>query len=153
MPRSRYRVDPDNPHAPHFLTCTIVGWLPVFARPQAVEFVLDSWRFLQRNEGFELFGYVILENHLHLVAAAPDLSKKIGRFKSFTARQIIDFLSARGESGVLQQLELFKRAHKIDQQHQLWEEGSHPQRIQSDEMMVQTLEYMHNNPQERGYVD
>jgi hypothetical protein len=33
MPRSRYRVDPDNSEAPHFLTCTIVAWLPVFARP------------------------------------------------------------------------------------------------------------------------
>src|SRR5437867_2362984 len=132
MPRSRYRFDPDNPDAPHFLTCTIVGWLPVFARPQAVEFVLDSWRFLQRREGFELFGYVIVENYLHLVAAATDLSKKMARFKSFTARQIVDFLSARGETTLLQQLEFFKRAHKIDQQYQLWEEGSHPQRINSD---------------------
>ena len=153
MPRSRYRVDPDNPESPHFLTCTIVAWLPVFARPEAVDIVLNSWRFLQRNDGFTLFGYVIMENHLHLIAAADDLSKKIGRFKSFTARQIIDFLTERGEWLLLRQLELFKRWHKIDQQHQLWEEGSHPQRIGSDEMMSQKLEYMHNNPVERGYVD
>src|SRR5205085_8080449 len=59
MPRSRYRVDPDNSESPHFLTCTIVAWLPVFARPEAVDIVLNSWRFLQRNDGFTLFGYVI----------------------------------------------------------------------------------------------
>ena len=82
MGRSRFRFG-ELPFT-HFLTCTVVGWLPVFARPQAVEFVLDSWRFLQRREGFELFGYVILENHLHQVAAATDLSKKIARFKSFS---------------------------------------------------------------------
>ena len=153
MPRSRYRFDPDHPFAPHFLTCTAVAWLPVFARPEAVGIVLDSWRYLQQNDGFELFGYVILENHLHMIAAGADLSKTIGRFKSYTARRIIDFLAERGETLLLQQLNLFKRWHKVDQEHQLWEEGSHPQRIGSDGMMSQKLEYMHNNPVERGYVD
>src|SRR5438128_226623 len=88
MRRSRYRFDPDDPLAPHFLTCTAVAWLPVFSRPEAVGIVVDSWRYLQANEGFELFGYVILENHLHLIAAGVDLSKMIGRFKSYTARRI-----------------------------------------------------------------
>ena len=153
MPRSRYRIDPDNPEAPHFLTCTIVAWLPIFARPEAVEIVLNSWRYLQENEDFALFGYVIMENHLHMIAAGDDLSKQIGRFKSYTARRIIDLLKARGETLLLRQLELFKRWHKVDQQHQLWEEGSHPQRIGSDKMMGQKLDYMHNNPVKRGYVD
>jgi REP-associated tyrosine transposase len=33
------------------------------------------------------------------------------------------------------------------------EEGSHPQEIKDNEMMLQKLEYMHGNPLERGYVD
>ena len=33
-----------------------------------------------------------MENHLHLILSSPDLSSEIGKFKSFTARQIIDFL-------------------------------------------------------------
>ena len=32
---------------PYFLTCGVVGWLPVFTRPQCVEIVLNSGRFLQ----------------------------------------------------------------------------------------------------------
>ena len=36
---------------------------------------------------------------------------------------------------------------------ELWQEGSHPQQIQSDEIMVQKLEYIHANPIRRGYVD
>jgi hypothetical protein len=43
--------------------------------------------------------------------------------------------------------------HKIDQRYQLWQEGSHPEQIQGDEMMLQKLEYTHNNPIRRGYVD
>ena len=47
----------------------------------------------------------------------------------------------------------YKLRHKIDQDHQLWQEGSHPQAIADDEMMLQKLEYMHNNPVRRGFVD
>ena len=70
MPRSRYRIL--EVRHPHFMTATINNWLPLFTRPQTVEILLDSWRFLQREGNLTLFGYVILENHLHLVAASPD---------------------------------------------------------------------------------
>jgi len=65
MTRSRYRIV--DARYPHFLTATINHWLPVSTRPEAVEIVLDSWRFLWREAGFILYGYVILENHRHLV--------------------------------------------------------------------------------------
>ena len=76
MPRSRYHFGES--HYLYFLTCTIVAWLPVFTRPETVQIVLDSWRFLQEQERLTLFGYVILENHLHLIASADDLTKEIG---------------------------------------------------------------------------
>jgi putative transposase len=63
MSRDRYRFG-ESPY-PHFLTCTVVGWLPVFTRNEAVQIVLDSWRFLQERSRLMIFGYVILENHLH----------------------------------------------------------------------------------------
>src|SRR5881409_3360634 len=66
MGRSRYKFG-DDPY-PSFLTCTVVAWLPVFTRSETVQIVLDSWRFLQDRQRLVLLGYVILENHLHLVA-------------------------------------------------------------------------------------
>ena len=151
MPRSRYRIF-EVSH-PHFLTSTVVAWLPVFAHPPFVEIVLDSWRFLQRERGVRIFGYVILENHLHWIASGEALAEQVPRFKSFTARSIIDELSRRGFDTLLQELHYFKLRHKIDQKYQLWREGDHPKQIQSDEMMLQKLEYIHNNPVRRGYVD
>ncbi len=50
------------------MTCTILGWAPVFTRPETFELIYDSWRFLQTERQFQLFAYVILENHLHLIA-------------------------------------------------------------------------------------
>ncbi len=90
MPRSSYRVL-TNP-CPHFLTATINHWLPLFTNPKLVDIVLDSWRYLQSNDNFQLYGYVILENHLHLIAASENLSRDIQRFKSYTAKQLIAYL-------------------------------------------------------------
>jgi REP element-mobilizing transposase RayT len=151
MPRSRYKIL--EPAEPHFLTCTIVGWLPVFTRPEAAEIVLDSWRFLQQRGRLVIYGYVIMENHLHLVARAEDLAKEIGDFKSFTARRIIDSLKAWKNRPFLAQLRRHKARRKADREYQLWQEESHPQLIRNEEMMRQKLEYMHNNPVRRGYVD
>ena len=151
MTRSRYRIY-DNA-CPYFMTSTIVGWLPVFTRPKIVEIIFDSWSYLRQNRGFEVYGYVILENHLHLIASSPNLAEDIGDFKSYTARRIIDMLESVGATTLLKQLASHKSAHKADRDYQVWQEGSHPEEIQSTEMMWQKLEYIHNNPVARGYVD
>ena len=55
MTRSRYRIF--ETEYPYFLTNTIVGWLPVFTRPEAVDIPYDSWRHRQRQRGLMIFGY------------------------------------------------------------------------------------------------
>lgn len=151
MSRSRYRIF--EAEYPYFLTNTIVGWLPVFTRKETVEIVFEAWRHHQRNSGLMIFGYVILENHLHLIARAPDLSDVMKSIKSFTARRIVDLLVERNADVLLRQLKAHKAGHKVESEYQVWQEGSHPQQIQNDEMLWQKLKYTHNNPVERGYVD
>jgi REP element-mobilizing transposase RayT len=125
----------------------------VFTRREAVQIVLDSWTYLQDNKRLTLYGYVVLENHLHWIASADDLSKEVGDFKSFTARRIIDLLESAGTKTLLDQFAYFKLKHKTEQEYQLWQEGSHPEAIEDEAMMLQKLEYAHNNPVKRGYVD
>jgi putative transposase len=151
MTRTRYRIVENE--SPYFMTCTVVGWLAVFTRPEAVQIVLDSWKHLQQHKQFQLLGFVILENHLHLIARAPELSQVMQSFKSWTARQLIDLLDRQHAWVLLDQLARLKLAHKTESEFQFWQEGSHPQQIRTDAMMWQKLEYMHRNPQERGYVD
>ena len=151
MTRSRYRIF--ETEYPYFLTCTVVGWLPVFTRPEVVNIIYDSWRHLQLKRELQVFGYVILENHLHLIASAPELSTVIGDFKSFTARSIIDLLERRAAKVLLHQLQAHKLRHKTESEYQVWQEGSHPEQIRTEEMMWQKLQYVHDNPVSRGYVD
>ena len=151
MTRSRYKIF-ENEY-PYFLTCTVVGWLPVFTRPEVAQIVFNSWKFLQDHERLTIYGYVILENHLHWIASAERLAKEIGDFKSYTARRIIGHLMERKVWMLLDHLKWHKDRHKIDREYQLWQEGSHPEQIQNKEMMIQKMEYVHRNPVERGYVD
>lgn len=151
MGRSRYVItEPDNPP---FLTCTVLEWLPLFSRLALVDILLDCRRYQQAHQGLRLYGYVVLENHLHFIAQASDLSQCVSSFKSFTARQIIDQLEARGAESLLERLHFAKRAHKLDRAYQLWQEGSHAELLCSPAVMREKLDYIHHNPLKRGYVD
>lgn len=99
----------------------------------------DALRFGQRERTLTLYAYVLMENHLHLIASAPELSKVFGGFKSYTARQIIDRLRDKDAAHVLDQLAFHRRPYKLDREYQLWQEGSHPQEIVDEAMMRQKI--------------
>jgi len=151
MGRSRYKIY--EPNSPHFLTCTIINWIPIFTRPDTVQIVLDSFRFLQQERQLKIYAYVILENHLHWIAQADDLAVYVANFKSFTARQIVDYFIEHRVTKILEQFKFCKKNHKNDRIHQVWEEGSHPQVLQNVEMLIEKIRYIHENPVKRGYVD
>ena len=150
MGRSRYRFADAN--LPHFMTCTALHWIPIFTRQETAGIVLDSLRYLQR-EGLILFAYVILENHFHIIAQSSQLSRDIARLKSYTAKQLIAYFIKNQVSAILEQLAFYKKAHKGERTYQVWQEGVHPEWIQNEIMMRRKVEYIHNNPVERGYVD
>ncbi|MCD2449623.1 transposase [Methylicorpusculum oleiharenae] len=151
MGRSRYKIL--NEAYPYFHTLTVAGWQPVFTRPESVQLLFDSFIWLQENTDFRLHAYVILENHLHFIASGSQHSKRIQQFKSFTARQILDLLEQRKATTFLSYFAYYKRKHKTESHYQFWQEGSHPEEMNNDTMLMQRLAYIHNNPVKRGYVD
>lgn len=151
MGRTRYVIT--EPDKPHFLTCTVAEWMPVFIRPDAVQILLNSWLHLRAHEGLQLYGYVVLENHLHFIAQAPRLDKCVSSFKSYTAARLLELLKAHRAERILERLHFAKKAHKKDRDYQFWQEGSHAELIYSESVMREKLDYIHHNPVKRGYVD
>ena len=91
MTRTRYRIFESE--FPYFLTGTIVGWLPVFTRSEAVDILFGSWRYLQREHGLKVFRLCRLgEPFSSDRLSAEQLTKAMQSFKSYTARQIVDLL-------------------------------------------------------------
>ena len=151
MGRSRYKIY-EITH-PHFITCTILHWIPIFTRIETTNIIFDSLRYLQKDDNLKIYSYVILENHLHLIASSDDLAMSIRRFKSFTAKQILKYLQENNVKTILDQLAFYKKAHKTTAQYQLWQEGIQPKLIQDENTMIQKINYIHQNPVKRGYVD
>ena len=147
--RSRYLIH--EPDRAHFITCTIVEWLPVFNSAACCEIVVNSLAYCQKQKGLKIYAWVILDNHLHAILAALDLSSVLRDFKSFTALKIIEQLGLENRHWLLNQLGYYCSEHK-SQRYQIWQEGSHPQSIQTDEVMLQKLNYLHHNPVKRSMV-
>ena len=152
MARSRYKFFPGDT-LPYFITATSVNWLPLFSNPEIAKIIFDSLAFLQKEKRIILYAYVLMENHLHLIAAADNLSKELANFKSLTARQSIDHYTAQDNRFILKQLASNKLTHRTDRDYQFWQEGDHPEQIHSQEMFEQKVQYIHRNPVRRGYVD
>ncbi len=149
--RSRYKIAELN--SPHFITCTIVGWLPVFTRQKYFEIITASLTFCRQEKGLRLHAYVILDNHLHLAVSSNSLSQVIRDFKRHTAKEILAVAQQDNKLWLLKQFEFFKCGHKGESQHQVWQEGVHPQAITTEDMLRQKLDYIHYNPVKVGLVD
>ena len=151
MGRSRYKVY--EPTYPYFLTCTILHWIPIFTRQQSVQIVLDCLKYLQEKDNLKLFAYVILENHLHMVVQSDNLEKSMKSFKQFSAKELLKLLKKEGVTTILEQLQFYKKTHHRATDYQVWEEGYQPKLLQTDEMMISKIKYIHQNPIKRGYVE
>jgi len=151
MGRSRYKIY--EPTYPHFVTFTILHWIPIFTNTQSVDIAIESLKYLQKSDNLKIYAYVILENHLHLVMQSDDLSKTVQKFKRHTTKEIIALLKANNVKTILDQLAFYKKAHKKDSEFQLWQEGYQPKLIQNDTTMINKIEYIHHNPIKRGYVE
>ncbi len=73
MSRSRYKIY--ETHYPYFLTLTINNWIPIFTRPVTTTILLEAMQYRQQHCGLRIYAYVILENHMHLIAQSDQLNQ------------------------------------------------------------------------------
>ena len=93
MGRSRYKIY--EPTHPHFVTCTILNWLPIFTRKESVDILIQSLKHLQKEENLKLYAYVILENHIHLIVQSDDIGRSMRHFKSFECKRAFKVVTKR----------------------------------------------------------
>ncbi len=56
----------------YYVTITVVGWMDVFTRKEYVYDLFKNLKYCQENKGLEIYAYVVMSNHLHLIARAKD---------------------------------------------------------------------------------
>ncbi len=140
----------------YFLTFQIVGWVDVFTRKIYRDIVIESFEYCQKHKGLELFAYVIMSNHIHLLARSNtgDLSGTIRDFKSNTSKKFMAII----EDGIESRSDWMKIVFeyhgkfKNKQTHQIWTHENHAELIYSQKFIEQKLNYIHNNPVRSGIV-
>ena len=87
--------------ASYFLTLTVIEWVDVFTRPAYKDVLIESLRYCQEKKGLNIFAYVIMTNHLHLLVNTEppfQLSEMIRDFKRHTAKCITQLILTESES-------------------------------------------------------
>ena len=87
------------------------------------------------------------------MVSTDTLSQVIRDLKRHTAKKILAVARQDNKEWLLKQFEFFKGLHKGESQHQVWQEGVHPQAITGEDMLRQKLDYIHYNPVRIGLVD
>ncbi|MEX2603312.1 MAG: transposase [Gracilimonas sp.] len=151
MGRSRYKLHES--WYPYLLTSSFVHGLPLFAKPEIAGYLIDAIKYHQSQNNLRVYAWCIMENHFHLIAEHEDLKTCMQSIKSYTAKQILDFLKSVNDHLYLKQLAFSKKRGKKESVYQVWQEGYHPKQISTDEMLRQKTNYVHYNPVKRGYVD
>src|SRR6267154_4283175 len=80
----------------YFVTLTIVDWIDVFTRRQYNDFIIENLAFCQQHKQLNIYAYVIMTNHIHMVANVTDgsLGDVLGRFKSYTSKELYKMIAA-----------------------------------------------------------
>jgi putative transposase len=137
--------------ATHFLTFTVHQWADVFTRQQYVDLYLDSLEYCQQEKGLLVYGWVVMTNHVHLIARATNdnLSDIIRDHKKYTAKKIYAAIAANERES---RREWLTRVLYYQDHIWFWEEGYHGEEIYSQNFFLIKLNYMHQNPVRAGIV-
>lgn len=143
--------------AAHYLTLQIVQWVDIFTRKIYRDIVIESLRYCQKEKGLEIYAYVIMSNHIHLLVRSgnENLSGTLRDLKSYTSKEILKAIIEKNESRRDWLLMIFKYAagkHKRNNTYQLWTHENHAEEVYSNKFIDQKLEYIHNNPVRSGIV-
>jgi REP element-mobilizing transposase RayT len=148
----RYRVHKEEGCA-YLCTCVFNRWLPIFLYGEAyLQIATKCLQFCREKKRLTLHGYVLMPDHLHLIVNHADPSALLRELKSWTSRQIRAQLERDGRQEALSLLNLGITEGQDGWRYSVWQRGFHPKAITSDAMMLQKLQYVHDNPVRKDFV-
>lgn len=139
----RFLVSQDSPVL--YITLVTKDRLPVFRTDQMNAILCRAVDEARKSAGFLLFAYVIMIDHLHLLTSRPSTTSDVLRvLKGLTARRVIDYLKENNYLVSLAKLQHQERERNY--KHSLWQPEKNVLPISSENMFMEKLNYIHQNP-------
>ncbi len=144
-----YRIN--NQNNLYFITSTIVRWVDLFDKKIYIDIVVDSLNYCIEKKGLEVYAWVIMSNHIHLIIGSKTgkLEGIIRDFKKHTSKTIIKLLKNSEYERREWILDIFNEDglnNPNNLLYQVWQQTYHAKEIFSMEFLLQKLNYIHMNP-------
>ena len=91
-----------------FVTFTVHQWVDVFSRAVYVQLLLENLRYCQQNKGLQIYAWVIMSNHCHLIISVDNgnLADLVRDFKKHTARVLVKAIESNEKESLREWLKL-----------------------------------------------
>ena len=135
MERKRRKSNDEEDHA-HYLTFSCYRRLKLLESESAKKVFLECLERSRERLGFEVWGYVVMPEHAHLLVYPGDSGATVAQMLQSIKQPVSRRLR-----------------HRLTHEPKFWQPGGgYDRNIWSDKAIYKVLEYVHNNPVERGLV-
>jgi len=151
---SEYRKT--SPNDLYFVTLTIEGWVDLFTRRDYKDIIVENLQYCQEKEGLEIYCYVIMSNHLHMICRRRDndLNELLGRFKSYTSKKFLSVIDGNLKESrkewLLYLFSFFAKKNKQNSNYHLWNYTNHPTILINNSVINEKRNYIQQNPVRAG---
>jgi len=141
----------DNDGRARFVTFSTHRRVALLTDRLACQILLDQIAISRQGHGFRLLAFVIMPDHVHLVLVPSDaclVGPMIGDIKRLSARLILSVLR-KAASPVVARITVSDQGQS---RHAVWEKRCYDHNCRSPEDVWEKVNYCHQNPVKRGYV-
>jgi putative transposase len=143
----------------YFVSYAVVNWVDIFTRSIYKDIVVKSLEHCCRTKGLEVYGWVIMTNHVHLIIGSHEkkLEDIMRDHKRHTSEQLLNTIKDHPQESrkdwVLRQFSEAGKANTNNTNYQLWQQSNKPIELYTREVIFKYLNYLHNNPVTAGFVE
>ena len=137
----------------YFTTTTVIDWIDVFSRPLYKHIVIESLAYCQDNKGLDIYAWVLMTNHLHLIVGIRGentIGDFLRDFKKFTSKSIVkaikDNLQESRKDWMMNRFRFRGANDKKITNYKFWQEDNYVEQLNSYAFYKQKLDYIHLNP-------
>ena len=143
----------DEPYHAHYLTFSCFRRQPFFSGQMAGRWFLEALDAARQAEGFHLWAFVVMPEHLHMVIAPGaeySISRILWRIKKPLAERVVGFVREHHPEFLKRMAE--GRAGGRIRRHFWQPGGGYDGILRSVEDVYEKIRYFHANPVRRGLV-
>jgi REP element-mobilizing transposase RayT len=133
----------------YFYTASILNYKKLLMGDDYKEIIIGSLRHLVQKKKIKVYAFVIMPNHIHVIWELLESNGKEmphASFMKYTAHQFQKKLRIENPD----YLEEF-RVNNITRDYQFWQRNALPIILFTKNVMMQKLNYIHNNPLQKHW--